>query len=217
TSRGSPRGNQALDLTSLSPFYTGLFDLRGLAFPAWTLAAFATGALAGMLIRRVVPAIVAALAVYAGLAFAASRLLRWRYLAPPVTRNPDGPGSAWILSQWSTKDGRSAFSGFPPGSLLDRFRSSVPAGKGGPRRKHSRGAWPGTVTRSGPATSRPAGSGPSSGSRPAGCSRCQRCSSPQPSGWSAAAPPDQSRTWPRKATMAGMVLAPDRPESRSVP
>jgi hypothetical protein len=125
-------GNQAPGLTSLSPFYTGLFDLRGLAFPAWTLAAFAIGALAGMLIRRVVPAIVATLAVYAGLAFAAARLLRWRYLTPLVTRNPDVPGSAWILSQWSTKDGRFAFSGFPPGNLLDRFCSAVPAGKGGP-------------------------------------------------------------------------------------
>jgi hypothetical protein len=141
-------GNQALGLTELSPFYTGLFDLRGLAFPAWTLAAFAIGALAGMLIRRVVPAIVATLAVYAGLAFAAARLLRWHYLAPLVTRNPNLPGSAWILSQWSTKDGRFAF------------------------------AWRGTVTRNGPATSRLAGSGPSSGSRPAGCSCCQHCSSP---------------------------------------
>jgi len=125
-------GNQALGLTSLSPFYTGLFDLRGLAFPAWTLAAFAIGALAGMVIRRVVPAIAATLALYAGLAFAAARLLRWHYLAPLVTRNPDVPGSAWVLSQWSTKDGRFAFSGFPPGNLLDRFCSSVPAGKGGP-------------------------------------------------------------------------------------
>ena len=50
-----------------------------------------------------------------------------------------------------------------------------------------------TATRSGPATSRPAGSGPSSGSRAAGCSRCRRCSSPRPSGWSAAAPPDRAR------------------------
>src|SRR5258708_24368515 len=38
--------------------------------------------------------------------------------------------------------------------------------------------------------SRPAGSGHSSGSRAAGCSRCQCCSSPSPSGWSAAAPPE---------------------------
>ena len=40
----------------------GVFDLRGVAFAAWTLAAFAIGGLAGMLIRRVVPAIVATLA-----------------------------------------------------------------------------------------------------------------------------------------------------------
>ena len=38
------------------------------AFAAWTLTAFAVGALAGVLIRRVVPAIVATLVVYAGLA-----------------------------------------------------------------------------------------------------------------------------------------------------
>ena len=51
----------------------GLFDLRGVAFAAWTLVAFAIGALAGMLIRRVVPAIVATLAVYTGLALVAGR------------------------------------------------------------------------------------------------------------------------------------------------
>ena len=64
-------GNQALHLSEVSPFAPGLFDLRGVAFAAWTLAAFAIGVLAGMLIRRVVPAIAATLAVYAGLAFAA--------------------------------------------------------------------------------------------------------------------------------------------------
>src|SRR5689334_18066617 len=104
-------GNQALGLTELSTFDTGLFNLHGLAFPAWTLAAFAIGALAGMLIRRVVPAILATLAVYTGLAFAAGLYLRPHYLAPLVTRNPNVPGSAWILSQWSTKDGRFAFAG----------------------------------------------------------------------------------------------------------
>jgi hypothetical protein len=51
-------------------------------------------------------------------------------------------------------------------------------------------AWPGTATRSGPATGRPAGSGHSRGLEVDGCSRCQRCSSPQLSGWSSAAPPD---------------------------
>jgi hypothetical protein len=48
------------------PLSTRVFDLHGIAFAAWTLAAFAIGVLAGMLIRRVVPAIAATLAVYAG-------------------------------------------------------------------------------------------------------------------------------------------------------
>jgi ABC-type transport system involved in multi-copper enzyme maturation permease subunit len=64
-------GNQALGLSEVTPFFPGLFSLRGVSFAAWTLAAFAIGALAGMLIRRVVPAIAATLAVYAALVFAA--------------------------------------------------------------------------------------------------------------------------------------------------
>src|ERR1700719_210101 len=44
-------GHQVLGLSRTSPFNAGLFDLREVAFPAWTLAAFAIGALAGMLIR----------------------------------------------------------------------------------------------------------------------------------------------------------------------
>ena len=80
-------GNQALNLSEVSPFFPGLFDLRGVGFAAWTLAAFAIGALAGMLIRRVVPAIVATLAVYAGLAFATGVFLRQHYLTPLLTSN----------------------------------------------------------------------------------------------------------------------------------
>lgn len=99
-------GNQSLGLTEMTPFFPGLFDLRGVAFAAWTLAAFAIGALAGMLIRRVVPAIVATLAVYAGLAFATGAFLRQHYLTPLVTSNLNVPGSAWILSQWWTKGGQ---------------------------------------------------------------------------------------------------------------
>ena len=84
----------------VTPFVARVFDLRGVAFAAWTLAAFAIGALAGMLIRRVVPAIAATLAVYAGLAFATGLYLRQHYLTPLVTSNPNLPGSAWIISQW---------------------------------------------------------------------------------------------------------------------
>jgi ABC-type transport system involved in multi-copper enzyme maturation permease subunit len=97
--------NRGLGLTEYTPFFPGLFDLRGVAFAAWTLAAFAIGALAGMLIRRVVPAIAGTLAVYAGLAFAVGGVLREHYLTPLVTSSLSLPGSAWILGQWWTKGG----------------------------------------------------------------------------------------------------------------
>jgi hypothetical protein len=90
----------------MNPFFPALFDLHGVVFAAWTLAAFAIGGLAGMLIRRVVPAIAVTLAVYVGLAFAVGAFLRDHYLAPLVTTSSlNLPGSAWILSQWWTKGG----------------------------------------------------------------------------------------------------------------
>ena len=123
-------GNQSLGLSEIPPFAT-LFSLRGVAFPAWTLAAFTIAALAGMLIRRVVPAIVATLAVYAGLAVAAGGFLREHYLTPLVTTSPNVPGTAWVIGQWWTKDGRFAFAPNPPLSLLNQFCSAPPTGKGG--------------------------------------------------------------------------------------
>jgi hypothetical protein len=91
------------------PFSTRVFDLGEVAFAAWTLAAFSIGALAGMLIRRVVPAIAAALAAYTGLAVATALYLRQHYMTPLLTSNPNLPGSAWSVSQWYTKGGKFAF------------------------------------------------------------------------------------------------------------
>ena len=91
------------------PFATDLFDTLGVAFAAWTLAAFAIGVLAGMLIRRVVPAIAATLAVYAGLAFATALWLREHYMTPLLTTKLNLPGSAWIVGQWYDKGGTFAF------------------------------------------------------------------------------------------------------------
>jgi ABC-type transport system involved in multi-copper enzyme maturation permease subunit len=47
----------------LIPLDPRIFDLEGIAFPGWVLAAFAIGAFAGMLIRKVVPAMATAMAV----------------------------------------------------------------------------------------------------------------------------------------------------------
>jgi len=91
------------------PFATDLFDTLGVAFAAWTLAAFAIGALAGMLIRRVVPAIAATLAVYAALAFATALWLRERYMTPLLTSKSNLPSTAWLVNQWYDKGGRFAF------------------------------------------------------------------------------------------------------------
>ena len=99
-------GNGAV-FSSPSPLSPGLFDLRGVAFAAWTLAAFAIGALAGMLIRRIVPAIVATLAAYTGLALLAGNVLRQHYLTPLVAKGSNLPGAAWITSEWWTKGGKS--------------------------------------------------------------------------------------------------------------
>jgi ABC-2 family transporter protein len=119
--------------SSPSPLSPGLFDLRGVAFAAWTLAAFAIGAFAGMLIRRVVPAIVATLSAYAGLALLAGNVLRQHYVAPLVAKGSNLPGSAWITSEWWTKGGKTAFDGRPPVSLLQQLcpANFVPGPGGG--------------------------------------------------------------------------------------
>jgi ABC-2 family transporter protein len=92
-----------------NPFATDIFDLVGVAFAAWTLAAFAIGVLAGMLIRRVLPALAATLAIYAGLALTTALYLREHYVTPLLTSSQNLPGSAWIVSEWYTKGGKFAF------------------------------------------------------------------------------------------------------------
>jgi hypothetical protein len=85
-----------------SAFAPQYFELTGIAFAAWTLAAFAIGALAGVLIRKVVPAIAAGMAAWAGLLLVTILYLRPHYEAPLTARGSQGaPGaSPWVLSQW---------------------------------------------------------------------------------------------------------------------
>jgi hypothetical protein len=111
-----------------------VFDTRGIAFAAWTLAAFAIGALAGVLIRRIVPAMVVTLGAYAGLALATWLFLREHYLPPLVTRQPGfsfstrpaAGSSPWVLRSWFTGPG-----GRPASqSAIDRLlRAYQPGGR----------------------------------------------------------------------------------------
>jgi ABC-type transport system involved in multi-copper enzyme maturation permease subunit len=90
------------------PLYPTLFDLLGVALAAWTLTAFAIGVLAGILIRRVIPAIFATLAAWTGLAFVTGFFLRAHYNAPMITSNPIIPVQAWVINQGWFKGGNPA-------------------------------------------------------------------------------------------------------------
>jgi ABC-type transport system involved in multi-copper enzyme maturation permease subunit len=81
--------------------YPTVFDLTGVALTGWTLLAFAVGSLAGVLIRRVVPAMFATVAIWAVPAILTGTTLRAHYSVPAVTHSIKQPTSAWILSeQW---------------------------------------------------------------------------------------------------------------------
>jgi hypothetical protein len=82
---------------------TALFSL---VFSWYYQPLYADGTLAGMLIRRVVPAIAATLAACTGLTFVTALYLRQHYLAPLTGRNLlTPPASAWVLGGWWTKGG----------------------------------------------------------------------------------------------------------------
>jgi hypothetical protein len=90
------------------PLSPTIFDLRGVALPAWTLAAFAIGALAGILIRRVIPAMFATLAVWVALAFLTGAYLRPHYEAALVTHNANSPAGALVINQGLFRGGKPA-------------------------------------------------------------------------------------------------------------
>jgi hypothetical protein len=83
-----------------------VFSTHGLAFAAWTLAAFTIGAMFGMLVRRIVPAMALTLGVYLGLALLTWLVLRKHYVPASVTSNPHivggniTPNSPLTLGTW---------------------------------------------------------------------------------------------------------------------
>lgn len=84
-----------------------VFDMTGVDFAAWTLFAFALGAFAGVVIRRVVPAIAVTMAGWIAVALSAALYLRFRYQPPVVVRaTAPLPPRAYLLGTWmQTADG----------------------------------------------------------------------------------------------------------------
>jgi hypothetical protein len=167
------------------------FVTRGIAFAAWTLAAFTIGALAGMLIRRIIPAMAVTLGAYLAL-----DLLTWLFLRPHyplalVTSNPglfnvlstsnsnalSASNSPWLLSTWWTGPGGEPANQSVVKQVLALFPHNAPRGC----RKHQRRPSPSMALPNDGATSRSAGSGPCSSSRLAGYLPCRCSSSPPPS------------------------------------
>jgi hypothetical protein len=124
---------------SLTLFSATVFATHGIAFAAWTLVAFAIGALAGMGIRRIVPAMASTLAVYAALALATWLFLREHYPLALVTSHPNinpspfSPNDSWVLSTWYTGPGGKPASQ----STLNQIFALFPHNGGGPKVKET--------------------------------------------------------------------------------
>ena len=68
------------------------------------------------------------MAAYTGLALVGANVLRQHYLTPLLSRNPNVPGSAWVLSQYWSRGGRFAFT-----SWRDAPLTLIHACSGAPR------------------------------------------------------------------------------------
>jgi hypothetical protein len=76
------------------------FPLTGMAVVGWGLAAYALGVVAGLVVRRVVPALAAGLVVWTGLAFLTAEVLRAHYESPRTTTSQQLAGGDLPIDQW---------------------------------------------------------------------------------------------------------------------
>jgi hypothetical protein len=76
------------------------FDIEGVVVPAYAVFALALGVLAGLLLRRTIPAMSVALGVFVALRLGVEKLLRPHYMAPlhrVVTATRPAAASDWVL------------------------------------------------------------------------------------------------------------------------
>jgi hypothetical protein len=81
------------------------FSVTGIACAGWGLLGFGLGVLAGLLWRRVLPAVVTAFAAWFGLAFLAANVLRPGYQSALTTTSLNLADTDLPVSQWWTKGG----------------------------------------------------------------------------------------------------------------
>jgi hypothetical protein len=119
-----------LQLGQDSPLAPQVFDLRGVVFAGWALAAFAISACAGALVKRTIPAIVAAVAVWSGLLLLVAFWLRGHYQAALTgvglvnSAGGTGQGTPWILTQWWTQPGGAPASQSEISALSSQLRQA---------------------------------------------------------------------------------------------
>jgi hypothetical protein len=106
-----------------------VFDMRGIVFAAWTLAAFTIGVFLGMAFKRIIPAMAVTLGLYLGLALGTWDLRKY-YPVSLVTTNPNfntGPMTSsgpWVVSSWYTGPGGKPASPSVIGHIFYQYQSS---------------------------------------------------------------------------------------------
>lgn len=98
--------NQPLLDTGITPrLRATIFPITGPAAGGWALLGFALGVLAGLLWRRVLPALVTSFAAWFGLALLVASVLRMNYLPRLTTTSLQLSQRDLSLGQWWAKDG----------------------------------------------------------------------------------------------------------------
>lgn len=100
---------------------TGAFDIQGIVPVAYSVCAMALGIAAGVLVRRVLPAVTTALATFIGLRVLVGLVLREHFIAPVTKKFPIGVSTlhgsiahAWWLGGYiASPTGQSSQTGVP--------------------------------------------------------------------------------------------------------